>query len=187
MTVRTDKAAFIVAMAYLWTMMILLGAIVLETFSLRTAHREAKAHKGPDESWIDYIRHEKSPELPVVLLEDIGADAWPAAKTVWKDDRQLGVSPINVQPFAAGDLIYGINANGVLTSFQVPSGERLLETPQPVGSRPANSATAFLIRQGESPERCSSRARWRFSPRPSRARPAGGRSACGRPGPGCRS
>jgi outer membrane protein assembly factor BamB len=82
----------------------------------------------------------------------------PAAKTVWKDDRQLGVSPINVQPFPAGDLIYGINANGVLTSFQVPSGERLLETPQPVGTRPANSGTAFLIRQGESPERC-----WMFT------------------------
>jgi cation diffusion facilitator family transporter len=53
---------------------ILVFAIILESISLRTAYREAKAHKDPDESWISYIRHEKSPELPVVLLEDIGAE-----------------------------------------------------------------------------------------------------------------
>ena len=53
---------------------ILVFAICLETFSLRTAYRAAKVHKDPDESWWQYIRHEKSPELPVVLLEDIGAE-----------------------------------------------------------------------------------------------------------------
>ena len=53
---------------------ILVFAICLETFSLRTAYREAKVHKDPEESWWQYIRHEKSPELPVVLLEDIGAE-----------------------------------------------------------------------------------------------------------------
>ena len=53
---------------------ILVFAICLETFSLRTAYREAKTHKDPDQSWWQYIRSEKSPELPVVLLEDIGAE-----------------------------------------------------------------------------------------------------------------
>jgi cation diffusion facilitator family transporter len=53
---------------------ILVVAICLETFSLRTAYREAKTHKNPDVSWWRYIRTEKSPELPVVLLEDIGAE-----------------------------------------------------------------------------------------------------------------
>jgi cation diffusion facilitator family transporter len=53
---------------------ILVFAIILETFSLRTAYREAKAHKSPGESWWQFIRTEKSPELPVVLLEDIGAE-----------------------------------------------------------------------------------------------------------------
>jgi cation diffusion facilitator family transporter len=53
---------------------ILVFAIVLESFSLRTAYREAKLHKDPDESWLEYIRSEKSPELPVVLLEDVGAE-----------------------------------------------------------------------------------------------------------------
>ena len=53
---------------------ILVFAICLETYSLRTAYRAAKVHKDPDKSWWTYIRTEKSPELPVVLLEDIGAE-----------------------------------------------------------------------------------------------------------------
>ncbi len=52
---------------------ILLIAVVLETFSLRTAIREANHVRG-DRSWWSFIRHSKSPELPVVLLEDIGAE-----------------------------------------------------------------------------------------------------------------
>jgi cation diffusion facilitator family transporter len=53
---------------------ILVFAICLETYSLRTAYREAKTHKDPDQSWWRYIRTAKSPELPVVLLEDVGAE-----------------------------------------------------------------------------------------------------------------
>ena len=52
---------------------ILLFAIVLETFSLRTAVKEANKVRGT-QSWWSFIRHTKSPELPVVLLEDIGAE-----------------------------------------------------------------------------------------------------------------
>jgi cation diffusion facilitator family transporter len=51
---------------------ILLVGIVLETFSLRTAIVESRHAKG-DASWWHFIRHAKIPELPVVLLEDIGA------------------------------------------------------------------------------------------------------------------
>ncbi|MET0911111.1 MAG: cation transporter, partial [Ilumatobacteraceae bacterium] len=53
---------------------ILVFSIALESFSLRTAYREAKTHKRPGMSWWRYIRTEKSPELPVVLLEDVGAE-----------------------------------------------------------------------------------------------------------------
>ncbi|CAN5816577.1 cation diffusion facilitator family transporter [soil metagenome] len=53
---------------------ILVFAIGLETFSLRTAYREAKHHKPDDVSWVSWFRNAKSPELPVVLLEDIGAE-----------------------------------------------------------------------------------------------------------------
>lgn len=51
---------------------VLLVAIVLESFSLRTAVRESNLVRGK-ESWIQFIRHAKAPELPVVLLEDIAA------------------------------------------------------------------------------------------------------------------
>ncbi len=52
---------------------ILLVAIVLESFSLRTAVRESNHVKDPETGWWSFIRHTKQPELPVVLLEDIGA------------------------------------------------------------------------------------------------------------------
>jgi cation diffusion facilitator family transporter len=51
---------------------ILVAAIVIESFSLRVAVRES-AHAKGEESWWGFIRHSKSAELPVVLLEDIGA------------------------------------------------------------------------------------------------------------------
>jgi cation diffusion facilitator family transporter len=55
-----------------WAIAILLLAMVLEGSSLRTGMREARPAKG-DQSWWAFIRHTKSPELPVVLLEDTGA------------------------------------------------------------------------------------------------------------------
>ncbi|HUW03329.1 MAG TPA: cation diffusion facilitator family transporter [Acidimicrobiales bacterium] len=51
---------------------ILLFAIVLETFSFRTAIVEANKDR-IDAGWWEYIRHSKAPEIPVVLLEDAGA------------------------------------------------------------------------------------------------------------------
>ena len=49
-------------------------AIVLETFSLRTAMKEANKLKPAKVSWFRYIKSTKQPELPVVLLEDFGAE-----------------------------------------------------------------------------------------------------------------
>ena len=51
---------------------ILAVAIVLECFSFRTAIIESRAVKG-DATWWQFIRQSKTPELPVVLLEDLGA------------------------------------------------------------------------------------------------------------------
>src|SRR4029078_4351107 len=42
------------------------------SFSLRTAVREARQVK-EQSTWVAFIRHSKSAELPVVLLEDCGA------------------------------------------------------------------------------------------------------------------
>ncbi|WP_445997129.1 cation diffusion facilitator family transporter [Okibacterium fritillariae] len=52
--------------------LVLLIAIGLESFSLRTAVKESNHVRGK-ESWAKFIRHAKAPELPVVLLEDVAA------------------------------------------------------------------------------------------------------------------
>ncbi len=52
---------------------ILVVAIVLESFSLRTAVKESNHFRRPGTSWWRFIRGTKQPELPVVLLEDVGA------------------------------------------------------------------------------------------------------------------
>jgi cation diffusion facilitator family transporter len=51
---------------------ILLFAIVAEGFSFRTAIVESRKVMG-EQSWWRFVRTAKSPELPVVLLEDLGA------------------------------------------------------------------------------------------------------------------
>lgn len=55
-----------------WAYAILGVAIVLEAFSLRTAVVESRAVKG-SMGWWAFLRKSKTPELPVVLLEDVGA------------------------------------------------------------------------------------------------------------------
>jgi cation diffusion facilitator family transporter len=52
---------------------ILLVAIVLESASFRTAIVESRRAKENGMSWWGFIRRSKQPELPVVLLEDLGA------------------------------------------------------------------------------------------------------------------
>jgi cation diffusion facilitator family transporter len=57
----------------LWAIGVLLVAIVLEGFSLRTARKEADALRLPGESYWRFIRTARAPEIPVVLLEDTAA------------------------------------------------------------------------------------------------------------------
>lgn len=54
-------------------LVVLVIAIVLESFSLRTAVRESNHVRPKGQSWIQFVRRAKAPELPVVLLEDVGA------------------------------------------------------------------------------------------------------------------
>ena len=51
---------------------ILVVAIALETYSFATAIKESRHAKG-SAGWWEFIRRAKVPELPVVLLEDLGA------------------------------------------------------------------------------------------------------------------
>ncbi len=51
---------------------VLVIAIGLESFSLRTAIKESNHTRGK-QSWVHFVRRAKAPELPVVLLEDTAA------------------------------------------------------------------------------------------------------------------
>jgi cation diffusion facilitator family transporter len=53
-------------------LVVLVVAIVMEGLSLRTAVVESNKIRGR-KSWVSFVRRAKSPELPVILLEDIGA------------------------------------------------------------------------------------------------------------------
>ncbi len=55
-----------------WAIGVLLVSIALESFSLRTAVRESNPMRA-GRPWLAFVRRAKSPELPVVLLEDTGA------------------------------------------------------------------------------------------------------------------
>lgn len=55
-----------------WAIGILLLGLALEGWSFRTAVVEARRVKGRY-SWSQFLRRTKNPELPVVLLEDLGA------------------------------------------------------------------------------------------------------------------
>lgn len=70
---------------------VLAVAFALEGFSLRTAVREANTSRGR-RSWKEFVRRAKAPELPVVLLEDMGAllgllmAALGVSMTLWTHD-----------------------------------------------------------------------------------------------------
>lgn len=51
---------------------VLVGAIIAESFSFRTAIIESNHVRG-NQSWVKFVRTAKQPELPVILLEDLGA------------------------------------------------------------------------------------------------------------------
>lgn len=55
-----------------WAIGVLVVAIGLEAASFRVAIKESNRARGKL-SWWDFVRHSKIPELPVVLLEDLGA------------------------------------------------------------------------------------------------------------------
>ncbi|MDR7081549.1 cation diffusion facilitator family transporter [Arthrobacter ginsengisoli] len=59
--------------AFWWVpLAVLIGAIIAESFSFRTAIIESNHLRGK-QSWVKFVRSAKQPELPVILLEDLGA------------------------------------------------------------------------------------------------------------------
>lgn len=82
------------------------------------------------------------------LMLELATDK-PGAKTLWKDKAKHALSPVNVQPFVMDGRIYGCDSDGELRCIEVPSGNILWATPQPIARRKQGSGTVFLVRQGE--------------------------------------
>lgn len=71
--VRSGEPNELLESQWWWVPLAVLGAaLVMESFSLRTAVRESNELRG-SLSWPQFVRRAKAPELPVVLLEDSGA------------------------------------------------------------------------------------------------------------------
>jgi divalent metal cation (Fe/Co/Zn/Cd) transporter len=76
---------------------VLLVAMALDGYALRTAVRESNKARG-SRSWLEFVRHAKAPELPVILLEDLGALcglvlALLGVSLTWQPARAAGTPP----------------------------------------------------------------------------------------------
>jgi outer membrane protein assembly factor BamB len=76
--------------------------------------------------------------------------AKPAATLEWTGKKDTSVYPVNSTPIVDGNVMYGVDQPGQLTAVELPSGRRLWATSAPTtGEKPANSGTAFLVKNGE--------------------------------------
>lgn len=82
------------------------------------------------------------------LLLKLAADR-PAAEEVWRDKARDAISPVNVQPIAIDDVLYGMDQGGLMCALKIPEGKRLWSTAAPVGPRAQGSETAFLVREAD--------------------------------------
>jgi outer membrane protein assembly factor BamB len=74
----------------------------------------------------------------------------PEVEVLWKDNPTLGMHPVNVQPFAIDNIIYGMDGGGEMMAFEVPSGKRLW-TSQAIlaDGKKLGTGTAFLVKNGD--------------------------------------
>lgn len=82
------------------------------------------------------------------LLLELGANE-PTAAPRFRDKPKVGISPVNVQPFVEGRILYGMDQSGELMSVDIPTGNRLWTTSQPLGDRPVGNGTAFIVKNAE--------------------------------------
>jgi cation diffusion facilitator family transporter len=107
----------------IWAIGVLVVAIALESFSLRTAVKETNAVRPPGESYWQFIRHARAPELPVVLLEDTAALLGLAFALV-----AVSLSAITGQPVfdALGTILIGLLLVAVAAILGVETKSLLL-------------------------------------------------------------
>jgi cation diffusion facilitator family transporter len=97
-------------------------AVVLESLSFRTARQESQKLKG-DQSWVNFVRRTKNPELPVVLLEDSAALAGLAFALV---GVILTVLTHNTRWDGAGTLAIGLLLVSVAITLSVETKSLLI-------------------------------------------------------------
>ena len=72
--VRAGHPDELVESRWWWVaIIVILGAMVAESLSLRTGVHEANLVRRPGQSWVRFVKETRSPELPVILLEDTAA------------------------------------------------------------------------------------------------------------------
>jgi outer membrane protein assembly factor BamB len=83
------------------------------------------------------------------LLLELDANK-PNAKELWRGTNKMAVYCVNSTPVVDGETMYGVDRMGQLRGVTLATGKRLWETLKPTtGSRPANSGTAFLTKNGD--------------------------------------
>lgn len=99
---------------------VILGlAMVFEGFALRTAVRHATPHRGT-QSWLAYIRSSRSPELPVLLVEDSAALTGLVFALVGVTLAELTANPVfdGVGTLAIGVLLVSV---GIFLAIEMKS------------------------------------------------------------------
>lgn len=73
------------------------------------------------------------------------------AKEVYRGEKTNSLFPVNSTPILDGDYLYGVCTRGELRCVELKTGKRLWETFVPTTglTRPANSGTAFLVKNGD--------------------------------------
>jgi len=125
---------------------VLLISIVLESFSLRTAVKESNHSRGRGQSWVAFVRHAKSPELPVVLLEDTAALI---GLVLALGAVLLAVVTGNSAWDAVGSILIGVLLVAVALVLGVETKSLLVGE----GASPANEATIAAALPGPGIER----------------------------------
>jgi len=77
----------------------------------------------------------------------------PQATELWRGSMKTGASPVNSTPFLENGFMYAVDQPGALLGVNLENGIREWQTYRPVKgvdeSRPVNSGTAFLVKNGD--------------------------------------
>ena len=158
---------------------VLAVSIALETASFITARREANLLRR-GESWVSFIRHTKNPELPVVLLEDLGALA---GLLIAGAGIGLAIATGDPRFDAAGSIAIGVLLGGIAVVLAVEMKSLLIgeaATSRHGRPDPGDHGVLAAREARDPPAHGASRSRGRGRREQARLRPADRRGHVGR-------